>query len=126
MLKGFKEFILRGNVIDLAVAFVAGAAFNSVIGAFSQAFITPAVGLLLGGGLDFGTVTINGQVFDFSLMINALISFVLTMAVLYFVFVVPMNKIRRLTGDEAKLTPPEEQVRLLREIRDLLGQKRAN
>lgn len=126
MIRGFKEFILRGNVIDLAVAFVAGAAFNSVISAFSQAFINPMVGLLLGGGLDVGVVTIRDQVFDFSLMINALISFVLTMAVLYFVFVVPMNKFRRLTGEQVKLTPPEEQVKLLREIRDLLGEKRPN
>ena len=126
MIRGFKEFILRGNVIDLSVAFVAGAAFNSVIGAFSQAFINPMVGLLLGGGLDVGVVTIRDQVFDFTLMINALISFVLTMAVLYFVFVVPMNKFRRLTGEQVKLTPPEEQVKLLREIRDLLGEKRPN
>ena len=121
MIRGFKEFILRGNVIDLAVAFVAGAAFNSVIGAFSKAFINPMVGLLLGGGLDVGVVTIRDQVFDFSLLINALISFVLTMMVLYFVFVVPMNKIRTLTGEPGpRLTPVDQQIKLLREIRDEL------
>jgi large conductance mechanosensitive channel len=125
MLKGFREFVLRGNVIDLAVAFVVGAAFVALVGAFSTALILPVVGIFLGGGVDAGTIEINGQVIDFSLMINALITFVITLAVIYFVFVVPMNKMRERMSrgaEEAETTPAD--VALLAEIRDLLKESR--
>ena len=119
MLKGFKEFALRGNVIDLAVAVVVGAAFAALIGAFSAALIMPVVGIFLGGGVDAGTLEINGQVIDFTMMINAVIVFVVTMAVIYFVFVLPMNKIRaRMGASDVDTTPAD--VKLLTEIRDLL------
>lgn len=119
MLKGFKEFALRGNVIDLAVAVVVGAAFAALIGAFSAALIMPVVGIFLGGGVDAGTLEINGQVIDFTMMINAVIVFVVTMAVIYFVFVLPMNKIRaRMGANDVDTTPAD--VKLLTEIRDLL------
>ncbi len=119
MLKGFKEFALRGNVIDLAVAVVVGAAFAALIGAFSAALIMPVVGIFLGGGVDAGTIEINGQVIDFTMMINAVIVFVVTMAVIYFVFVLPMNKIRaRMGASDVDTTPAD--VKLLTEIRDLL------
>lgn len=124
MIKGFRDFILRGNVIDLAVAFVAGAAFTALVGAFSTALIGPVVAIFLGGGIDAGTVTINGQVIDFTALINAVITFVITMAVLYFVFVAPMNAYRRRTGSggDVDVTPPD--VKLLTEIRDLLKEQR--
>ncbi len=124
MIKGFRDFILRGNVIDLAVAFVAGAAFTALVGAFSTALIGPIVAIFLGGGIDAGTVTINGQVIDFTALINAVITFVITMAVLYFVFVAPMNAYRRRTGsgDDVDVTPAD--VKLLKEIRDLLQEQR--
>lgn len=124
MIKGFRDFILRGNVIDLAVAFVAGAAFTALVGAFSTALIGPIVAIFLGGGIDAGTVTINGQVIDFTALINAVITFVITMAVLYFVFVAPMNAYRRRTGGggDVDVTPPD--VKLLTEIRDLLKEQR--
>jgi large conductance mechanosensitive channel len=119
MLKGFKDFALRGNVIDLAVAVVVGAAFAALIGAFSAALIMPVVGIFLGGGVDAGTIEINGQVIDFTMMINAVIVFVVTMAVIYFVFVLPMNKIRARMGSSDVDTTPAD-VKLLTEIRDLL------
>lgn len=119
MVKGFKDFIMRGNVIDLAVAVVVGGAFAVLIGAFSEALILPIVGIFLGGGVSAGTLEINGQVIDFSLMLNALIVFVITLAVIYFVFVVPMNKFRKPEVVEVDDTPAPD-IALLTEIRDLL------
>ena len=125
MIKGFRAFVLRGNVIDLAVAFVVGAAFASLIGTFSEALISPIVGIFLGGGVDVGTVTINGQVIDFTAMINAIITVVITLSVIYFVLVVPMNKYRQRTGQgDVDATPAD--VKLLGEIRDLLAEGKSN
>lgn len=121
MIKGFRDFITRGNVIDLAVAFVAGAAFTALVGSFSTALIEPIIGIFLGGGIEAGTWEINGQVIDFTALINAVITFLITMAVLYFVFVAPMNAYRKRTGqgdDEVDIAPPD--IQLLEEIRDLL------
>ena len=119
MLKGFREFALRGNFIDLAVAVVVGAAVATLIGAISEGLILPIVGIFLGGGVDAGQIEINGQIIDISLMINALITFIVTMAVIYFAFVVPMNKLReRMGSGDIDATPAD--VKLLTEIRDLL------
>ncbi len=126
MVKGFREFIMRGNVVDLAVAVVVGAAFSALIAAFSEAFITPLVNLALGGGIDAGQIEINGQIINFSLMVNAIITFLITLAVIYFVFVVPVNKYRerlearQATEPEAEPEPTREE-QLLVEIRDLLA-----
>ena len=125
MLQGFKTFLLRGNVIDLAVAFVVGAAFSTLVGAFTKALINPLVGIFLGGGLQAGTITIRGQVIDFSLLINSLITFVITMLVVYFVFVVPMNAFRKRTAKEEEETPTPDDIRALHEIRDLLQEQTA-
>lgn len=125
MIKGFKDFVMRGNVIDLAVAVVVGAAFAALIGAFTEAFINPLVGLALGGGVDAGQWEINGQVIDFTLMVNAIITFVVTLAVIYFIFVVPMNKYReRLEANAAaEEAEPSKEELLLTEIRDLLANR---
>lgn len=123
MVKGFKDFIFRGNVIDLAVAVVIGAAFAALVSAFTDGLIQPLVGLALGGGVDAGAVTVNGQVFDFTLMINAIITFLITALVVYFIFVVPMNSLRERSEKKAGAEAEEEideQVALLREIRDQL------
>ena len=126
MLKGFREFALQGNVIDLAVAVVVGAAFAAVVGAFSEALIQPMVGVLLGGGIDVGTITIRDQVIDFTVMINAVITFFITVAVIYFVFVVPMNRLRAMTAKDAEEPDAAtKEVELLTEIRDLLRQQRS-
>ena len=124
MFKGFREFIMRGNVIDLAVAVVVGAAFAALVAAFSKALIEPVIGIFLGGGVDAGKLVINGQVIDFTMMINAVITFVVTLAIIYFVFVVPMNKLRERRGQENVDTAPAD-VQLLEEIRDLLKQQRS-
>jgi len=124
MIKGFRDFIMRGNVIDLAVAVVVGAAFAALVAAFSKGLIEPVIGLFLGGGVDAGKLVINGQVIDFTLMINATITFVVTLAIIYFVFVLPMNKFRERAGkQEVDIAPAD--ILLLEEIRDLLKQQRS-
>lgn len=130
MIKGFREFIFRGNVIDLAVAVVVGAAFTALVGVFTDALIKPIIGIFLGGGVNAGTIEIRGQIIDFTAMINAVLTFVITMAVIYFVFVVPMNKYRErlargeATAEEEAAATPED-IALLTEIRDLLKSQRA-
>lgn len=121
MLKGFKDFLLRGNVVDLAVAVVIGAAFTAVVTAFTTSFLEPLIALVGGGGVDGGTFTVNGQVFDWAAFVNAVITFALTAAVVYFLVVLPMKSIieRRKRGEEAGPAEPT-QVELLTEIRDLL------
>lgn len=122
MFKGFKEFAYRGNVIDLAVAVVAGAAVTTLVGDFTAALINPLIGLFFGGGVDVGTWTIRGQVFDFTLLINAFITFFITMAVIYYVLVAPLNRLRnrQKKDEEAQVPPTPEDIVLLTEIRDLL------
>jgi len=101
MFKGFREFVMRGNVVDLAVAVVIGAAFGAVVKAFVDNIITPIIAAIFGkpdfSGLIF---TINGSVFRYGLFINALISFLLVAAAIYYVVVMPMNKLaeRRARG----------------------------
>jgi large conductance mechanosensitive channel len=120
MLKGFKEFALRGNFVDLAVAVVVGAAVAALIGAISAGLILPIVGIFLGGGVDAGQFEINGQVIDLTLMINAAITFIITMAVIYFLFVVPMNRLRKRFADGEEIDATPADIKLLEEIRDLL------
>src|SRR4051794_18051078 len=97
-LKGFKDFLLRGNILELAVAFVIGLAFVALIGAFSAAFVLPIINSILGGGVTGGKVKLtDGQYLDFGLFINAVIVFLITAAVLYFVFVLPLTKLRAAT-----------------------------
>ncbi|MGY1615727.1 large conductance mechanosensitive channel protein MscL [Geodermatophilus sp. SYSU D00691] len=121
MLRGFKDFLLRGNVVDLAVAVVIGAAFTAVVTAFADSFLTPLIALVGGGGQFGGTFTVNGQTFTYGAFISQVITFVLTAAIVYFVVVVPMKRIieRRQRGDEPGPVAPTE-VELLVEIRDLL------
>jgi large conductance mechanosensitive channel len=93
MLKGFRDFILRGNVIDLAVAVVIGAAFSAIVKALVTDLITPLIGAI-GGKRDFSEIyfTINNSKFMVGDFINALISFLIISAVIYFLVVLPMNK----------------------------------
>ena len=121
MLKGFKDFLLRGNVVDLAVAVVIGTAFTAQVTSFTTSFLEPLIGLIGGGGVNGGTAVVDGQKFTWGAFINALITFVLTAAVVYFAVVLPMKAImeRRRRGEEAGPVAPT-QVDLLLEIRDLL------
>lgn len=124
MIRGFKDFITRGSVIDVAVGFVAGAAFTALVTGVTGALITPTLGLITGGGVDAGSITINGQVFDLSLIVNAFITFFITMMVIYFVFVLPLYKLREYQPNTFK--PAVTDTELLTEIRDLLRQSRGN
>ena len=103
MLKGFRDFILRGNVVDLAVAVVVGVAFGAVVTALVADIITPLIAAVFGKP-DFSglTFTINQSKFLYGSFINAVVSFVLIAAAIYFVVVAPMNKLaeRRARGAE--------------------------
>jgi large conductance mechanosensitive channel len=94
MLKEFRDFVLRGNVVDLAVAVVIGAAFGTLVTAFVADFITPLIAAI-GGQPDFSglTFTINGSVFRYGHFLNALISFLIIAAVIFFFVVRPLNQI---------------------------------
>ncbi|WP_433128342.1 large conductance mechanosensitive channel protein MscL [Micromonospora sp. CA-240977] len=123
MLKGFKDFIMRGNVVDLAVGIVIGAAFTGVVTQLTKSFLEPLIKMMGGGsGLSAGRWTIGGQTFEWAAFINALITFLLTAAVLYFFVVYPMNKLaeRRRRGEEPPPAAPSEEIKLLTEIRDAL------
>jgi len=143
MLKGFREFIAHGNVIDLAVGIVIGAAFTSLVNAFVVNFINPLLGVFGtkslnayvwclkapdGGGacvIDPKTGAITGVGFGWGAMISAIITFALTALVVYLVFVVPMNKYRERTAVEEAAEPDPEDIVLLREIRDSLKSNNA-
>jgi large conductance mechanosensitive channel len=93
MLRGFKAFLLRGNVVDLAVAVVIGTAFVAVVTAFTGAFVTPLIALIFGkhdlfNGLSF---TVNGVVFPYFQFLDRVIAFVITAAIVYFLVVTPVN-----------------------------------
>jgi large conductance mechanosensitive channel len=123
MIRGFKDFIMRGNVVDLAVGIVIGAAFTAVVTAFTNSFLKPLIQLMGGGtGTDAGTWDVRGVKFDYATFINAVITFLLTAAVLYFLVVYPLNKLaeRRRRGEEPPPAAPSEEIQLLTEIRDAL------
>jgi large conductance mechanosensitive channel len=106
MLKGFKQFLMRGNVVDLAVAVVIGAAFGAVVDALVKDLLTPIIAALVGKP-DFSAIqfTINGSQFLIGAFINAVLSFVFVAAAIYFFVVTPMNLIaeRRKRGE----APPD-------------------
>src|SRR4051812_46157984 len=106
MMKGFKEFLLRGNVLDLAVAVVIGGAFGAVIAALVKDLVMPLIAATVGAP-DFSAIafTVNGSTFPIGDFINALVSFVLIAAAVYFFIVVPVNALvaRRRRGE----APPD-------------------
>lgn len=126
MIKGFKDFLLRGNVVDLAVAFVIGAAFATVVTTFTTKIIQPFINAAGGDdsiGLGFYLSDTDPKTFvDIGALITAIINFVLVAAVIYFVVVVPVNRLMQLRsrGEEPLVEAPTEDIVLLREIRDSL------
>lgn len=96
MLNGFKDFILRGNVVSMAVGLAVGAAFTAVVAGFSTAFITPLIGLATGSVGDFSAArfSVEGAIFPYGKFLAAAIAFLITAAVLYFCVVVPMTKVQ--------------------------------
>ena len=127
MIKGFRDFLMRGNIVDLAVAVVIGAAFGAVVAAFATDFVGGLIGAI-GGTPDFSNagVEVNGSRVIYGSTITALINFLIVAAVIYFVVVVPMTKLAsRLTGAGADTPAPSDEAVLLTEIRDLLRERRA-
>ena len=131
MIQGFKEFIMRGNVIELAVAVVIGAAFTAVVNAIVTGIFNPLIAAIfksesLAGAM---VVTLPGDgKLSFGLVLAAIINFLLVAAVVYFVFVMPLNKLkeaqerRRAAGLPTKdATIPATELDLLTQIRDLLA-----
>lgn len=123
MLKGFRDFILRGNVVDLAVGVIVGATFKTVVDKFVEGIVNPLLGSLVGKP-NFDDALIVGP-FKFGLVLTAIVEFLLTAAVIYFVLVVPMNRLFRKQEEAPPPAPPTDEVLVLREIRDLLERQRA-
>ena len=108
MLDGFKKFILRGNVVDMAVGVVIGAAFASVVGAFTKDLLTPFIGVIVGKTGDFATFSfkIRDNTFNIGDLINQTISFLLVAAAVYFFVVLPVNALlARMQKDEPAPAP---------------------
>ncbi len=124
LVAGFKNFVLRGNVVDLAVAVVIGAAFKGVVDALLAGLVNPLISALFGKpNLDaVGTFTVNGSNFSVGVVLTALINFLAIAAVVYFLVVRPVNRLltRFAAGDEPAKAP-DPQLVLLGEIRDLLA-----
>lgn len=130
MIQGFKDFVMRGNIVDLAVAVVIGTAFAAVVNVVVTSLINPLLARVGGAsvgeglGIQLGQAGNSATFIDIGAIINALIVFLMTAAVVYFVIVVPMNRLaeRRARGQEPGPDVVAEDVALLREIRDLLSQ----
>jgi large conductance mechanosensitive channel len=107
-MRGFKTFLLRGNVVDLAVAVVIGSAFVALVTAFAASFITPLIALIFGkhdifGGLSF---TVNGVVFSAAPFINAVVTFVMIAGIVYFLIVIPINALIERSRRQEKPADP--------------------
>ena len=129
MIKGFKDFLMRGNVVDLAVAVIIGTAFTAIVTAIADSFIKPLIAAIGGAnvtGLSWTIVDGNREsTIDFAAIITAVINFLIVAAVVYFLVVTPMNLLaeRRRRGQEPEPAAPAEDILLLQEIRDLLRQR---
>lgn len=130
-MKGFKDFVMQGNVIDLAVGVVIGGAFTALIGAFVDNLIQPVINVFGGNnvnGLSF-TITNEATRVDIGAVLSAVIAFLITAAVVYFVFVLPISSARKLDRKRRGLPEEEESavsedIVLLTEIRDALTAQR--
>ncbi len=123
MVKGFRDFILRGNVIDLAVAVIIGAAFTAIVGAIVKGFITPLIALIFGQP---DASALNAGTFLWGDIITAVINFLIIAVVVYFLIVVPMNRMMARFKREEKppVAEPSNEEKLLAEIRDALRAQR--
>ncbi|WP_276923788.1 large conductance mechanosensitive channel protein MscL [Corynebacterium pyruviciproducens] len=127
-LEDFKNFIMRGNVIELAVAVVVGGAFTSIVNAFTSNIINPLIAALGGAEVKgFGIHIISGNdatFIDCGALITAAINFLIIASVVYFLFVLPMNKYKEMRARKLGLDPKAEEVPenvvLLKEIRDIM------
>jgi large conductance mechanosensitive channel len=122
VLKGFKEFLSRGNIVDLAVAVVIGTAFTALVTKFTESIIQPLIGRIgAGGDSEYGILKIGiggGQTIDLNILLSAAINFVLVAAVVYFLVMMPYERLRK-RGEVEQAQDTE--LSLLTEIRDLLS-----
>jgi large conductance mechanosensitive channel len=134
MLKGFRDFVFRGNIFELAVAVVVGTAFTAVVTAVVTNLINPIIAAIGGHSVDGLSYTIisgnTKTVMHFDTVITAIINFLIIAAVVYFAFILPMNKLieirkRRQRATEAEVAPEPTDIELLTEIRDLLRSQRS-
>ena len=134
MLKGFKDFILRGNVVELATAVVIGTAFTAIVTAFTKNIIDPLIASFGGAdaadGLGFRILSSNPATFvDLGAVITATINFLIVAAVVYFLLIVPMNKLNSAKtrfnkkGEPVEEETPLTQMDVLEQIRDLLAKQ---
>ncbi|MFL6163263.1 MAG: large conductance mechanosensitive channel protein MscL [Jatrophihabitantaceae bacterium] len=129
MIKGFRDFIMRGNVLDLAIAVVIGVAFAAVVSVFVSALVKPIINAFPGASVNGWGFHLRGgdlagpTFIDVSSIINAIIVFLVTAAVVYFLVVVPVTKLqeRRARGMAPEPDAVPEEILLLRQIRDALG-----
>jgi large conductance mechanosensitive channel len=123
MLKGFKEFLSRGNIVDLSVAVVIGPAFTALVTKFTDSIIQPLINRIgAGDGADSGILRINiggGQAIDLNVLLSATINFILVAAVVYFLVVLPYNRLRK-KGEVEQAQDTE--LSLLTEIRNVLAE----
>ena len=126
MLNGFKEFIMKGNVLDLAVAVIIGAAFGKIVTALVESVLMPAISAVVGSpNFDsFAMVTFNGNDIKFGVLLTAIVNFLLVAAAVYFAIVMPMNKMIEARNRRLGIDPAGEEADpntlLLTEIRDAL------
>jgi large conductance mechanosensitive channel len=118
MLKGFRDFIARGNIVDLASAVIIGVAFSSIVDSLVKDIITPVIGML-GGQPDFSALKIGS--IAIGNFINAVISFLIKAFAVYFMIVIPFNRFAAKRATAPAPPPPSEQY--LKEIRDLLAKR---
>ena len=125
VLQGFKAFIMRGNVMELAVAIVIGAAFTALINAIVSGLFNPLIAAVFGQNslIGVGVFTVNGAAFRPGAVLDALIKFLVIAAAVYVAIVLPLNAFaeRRKKGVEPEPTKPAEDIVLLQQIRDLLA-----
>ncbi|MCD6727219.1 MAG: large conductance mechanosensitive channel protein MscL [Solirubrobacteraceae bacterium] len=121
MLREFRQFLMRGNIVELAIAVVIGIAFGALVTALVADLITPIIAAIVGNP-DFSglTFTINGSVFRYGSFLNALIAFVSIAAAIFFFVVKPIDAIQRRRGIEKPADGRSDEAVLLEEIRDLL------
>jgi large conductance mechanosensitive channel len=123
MLKGFKEFLARGNIVDLAVAVVIGTAFTALVTKFTDSIITPLINRIgAGGDSDYGILRIGiggGQAIDLNILLSAAINFILVAAVVYFLVIVSYNRLRK-KGEVEQAQDTE--LAILTEIRNILAE----
>ena len=122
MLKGFKDFILRGNVLDLAVAFIMGAAFNEVVKALVEKVLMPAISMLVQAP-NFDSFLVFGDI-KIGAFLTAVVNFLLVAAAVYFAVVLPVQKLNEMAAKKGDVEEEEDtELTLLKEIRDSLAKK---